>query len=312
MRKEGGMNRTSEGNNQVMSNTRVWLLAARPRTLPAAAAPVIVGTAIAFVDGHFRPGPALAALLAAVLLQIGANIANDVFDYFKGADPTHRLGPIRVTSAGLLTPAQSLRGMWIIFGLAAILGLYLALIAGWPVVAIGVAAILAAIAYTGGPFPFGYYGLGDFFVFLFFGFAAVTGSYYVQALTVSPLSLWAALPMGFLVTSILVVNNLRDISTDREVGKKTLAVRFGQKGARLEFVVCLVGAYLIPVIIMAVGEAGFPLAFVWLSLPMATGLIRFVYREEGRPLNEALAGAGRLTLVYGILFGLGVILSMYV
>ncbi len=163
---------------------QIWLMASRPRTLPAAAAPVIAGSAAAFSTGHFDLLPALAALFGALLLQIGANYANDVFDYHKGADTAGRVGPVRVTSAGLLTPGQVKAGMWVVFGLAVLCGLYLAIHAGWPVIAIGALSILGAIAYTGGPYPLGYHGLGELAVFLFFGLAAVCGTYYVQSLRI--------------------------------------------------------------------------------------------------------------------------------
>src|SRR5512133_3920193 len=202
---------------------QVWTMASRPRTLPAAAAPVIAASAAAFASGHFDPLPALAALLGALLLQIGANFANDVFDYQKGADTAERMGPLRVTAAGLLSPRQVKAGMWVVFGLAALCGLYLALHAGWVVVIIGLLSIVTAIAYTGGPYPLGYHGLGEVAVFLFFGLAAVCGTYYVQALRLDPVAVWTAIPMGLLIVAILVVNNLRDVDTDRATGKMTLA-----------------------------------------------------------------------------------------
>lgn len=288
---------------------QIWLLAARPRTLPAAAAPVVAGSAVALAAGHFSPGPALAALLAALLLQIGANLANDVFDFHRGADTAERLGPLRVTQAGLLAPRQVLAGMWLTFGLATLLGLYLAVLAGWPVVLIGVSAILAAVAYTGGPFPFGYYGLGDLFVFIFFGPVATAGTYYVQAGSVSPLALWASLPMGFLITAILVVNNLRDIATDRAAGKRTLAVRLGANGARIEYLACLAGAYLTPPLILLLGLAPYGVLLAWLSLPLGISLVRTLYRVSGRPLNRALAGTGQLALIYALLFAVGLLLT---
>lgn len=290
---------------------QVWMLAARPKTLPAAAAPVIVGSAMAFIDGAFRWGPALAALLAALLLQVGANFANDLFDYQRGADAGERLGPMRVTQSGLLTPAQVRNGMWVVFGLAALLGLYLALIAGWPVVVMGLASIAAAVAYTGGPFPFGYYGLGDLFVFLFFGVVAVMGTYFVQARAWSTLALWSSIPMGCLITAILVVNNLRDIQSDRMAGKHTLAVRLGPKDTRIEFLVCLVGAYMVPPLLWLMGEMTAWIMLTWLSLPLAYSLTRFVWRHEGRLLNQALAGTGRLTLIYALLYALGSILPLF-
>jgi 1,4-dihydroxy-2-naphthoate octaprenyltransferase len=292
-----------------LSPIQVWLLAIRPKTLPAAAASVIVGAAAAFSDGAFRWGPALACLLAALLLQIGANLANDVFDYRRGADTHDRLGPVRVTQAGLLAPRTVLLGTWAVFGLSAMLGLYLFLEAGWPVLLIGIASIAAAVAYTGGPLPFGYLGLGDAVVFIFFGPVAVCGTYYVQAGWVSPLAIWAALPMGFLITAILVVNNLRDIATDRAAGKMTLAVHLGAAGTRWEYVLCLAAAYLVPLHMARAGFSWWPLLSL-VSLPLAVSQIRLVRSQVGRPLNRALAGTGLLALVYALLFSIGLVLSV--
>lgn len=288
---------------------KVWLLAARPRTLPAAAAPVLVGAALALAAGKFQAGPALAALLAALLLQIGANLANDVFDYYRGADAVNRLGPTRATQAGWLTPQQVLRGMWLVFGLAAVLGGYLAWVAGWPVIFIGLACILAALAYTGGPLPYGYYGLGDLFVFLFFGPVATMGTYLVQTGEISPAALWASLPMGFLITDILVVNNLRDLENDRRVGKQTLAVRLGEGGTRWQYLLLLAAAYLTPVLVALTGAGSYGWLMSWLSVPLAWRWLRFVGRAQGRELNRALAGTGQLTLVYALCLGLGIIIG---
>lgn len=288
---------------------RSWWLAARPKTLPAAAAPVIVGSALAFYDSKFRFGPALAALLAALLLQIGANYANDVFDFHRGADTHERMGPLRVTQAGLLSPSKVLVGMWLVFGFAAALGIYLAVLAGWPVILIGALSILAAVAYTGGPFPIGYFGLGEVFVFLFFGMAAVAGTYYVQAIQVTPLALWAAVPMGLLSSAILDVNNLRDIRTDRAAGKHTLAARHGPGWARVEYLLLLGGAYLIPVLLWLLNLASPWVLLSWGSLVLVPGLVHMVYNETGRALNATLAGTGRLELVYGLLLSLGFVIG---
>jgi 1,4-dihydroxy-2-naphthoate octaprenyltransferase len=289
----------------VKSKIEVWKLAARPKTLPAAVAPVIVGIAVAWNAGGFAPGPALACVLAALLLQIGANIANDYFDYFKGADAGERLGPLRVTQAGLATPAEVRAAMIVVFGLAALVGLYLAWAGGWAVIIIGLASIVAAVAYTGGPFPFGYYGLGDVFAFLFFGPVAVCGTVYVQMQSVPALAVWLSLPIGFLVAAILVVNNLRDIESDRKVGKRTLAVRLGAKATQWEYVLLLVAAYLIPLILLPMN--GPWLLLSWGSLLLVPGLLRTIFTQVGRPLNAALAGTGRLTLVYGVLLAAGVV-----
>jgi 1,4-dihydroxy-2-naphthoate octaprenyltransferase len=286
-------------------------MAARPRTLPAAAAPVVAGSALAFYDGVFQPGPALAALAGALLLQIGANLANDVFDFQKGADTHARLGPLRVTQAGLLPARQVLAGMWVVFAASVVIGLYLAWVGGWLVVIIGLASILAAILYTGGPLPFGYYGLGDLFVFVFFGLAAVCGTYYVQAGTVSTLAWWTAAAMGLLATAIIVVNNLRDVDTDREAGKRTLAVRLGAQGARGEYLLLVAGAYLAPVLIWLTGIGPAGVLLTWVSLPRAAHWVRAVFTLRGRPLNAALAGTGQQELLNAVLYAARLWLSRW-
>lgn len=267
----------------------------------------MVGSAAAWYLDAFAWGPALAALLGALLIQIGTNLANDVFDFQKGADTRDRLGPVRVTSAGLLTPQQVLAGMWVTFGLAVLIGLYLTWVGGWPIVVIGLASIIAGIAYTGGPFPLGYNGLGDVFVFVFFGMIAVCGTYYVQAGNVSALAWWAAIPMGLLATAIIVVNNLRDVDTDRAAGKKTLAVRLGRHGARIEYALLFALAYLAPVAMWWLGVAPAGVLLTWISLPRAVLLARMVFALEGRPLNAALGGTGQLELLYALFFSVGLI-----
>jgi 1,4-dihydroxy-2-naphthoate octaprenyltransferase len=291
------------------SRVRVWMMAARVRTLPAAAAPVVVGTGSAIGAGHFAFFPALAALVGALLLQIGANFANDLFDFLHGADTAARVGPVRVTQAGLLTPRQVRAGMWAVFAAAALIGVYLIAVGGWPVVLIGLGAILAAIAYTGGPFPLGYHGLGEIFVFLFFGLAAVGGTYYVQAGAMRAAAWWAAVPMGLLAVAIIVVNNLRDIVTDRAAGKQTLAVRFGERGTRAEYVAFVAVAYLVPVAMWATRTASAWALLALLSLPLVPALLRRLHGEHGRALNGVLAGTARLELVYGLLFALGLALG---
>lgn len=289
---------------------QVWMLAARPKTLPAAAAPVILGTAMALAADKFSWGPALAALMGALLLQIGANLANDVFDFHRGADTEKRLGPLRVTQAGLLAPRQVMTGMWVVFGMAALLGIYLTWIAGWVVVLIGVLSIAAAIAYTGGPFPLGYYGLGEIAVFIFFGLVAVCGTFFVQAGQLSLAVVLAAIPMGMISSAILAVNNLRDIETDRAAGKHTLAARFGLVWARREFLLCLIIAYLVPPSMVLWGQASWYVLFVWISLPLAYRLVWQVWHERGRALNQVLAGTGQLELIYALLFGSSMLIKL--
>lgn len=283
-------------------------MAIRPRTLPAAASGVLMGSALAWVDGSFQLAPALAALCVALLLQIGSNVANDVYDFERGTDTSERQGPLRVTQAGLLTPAQVKRGMWIIFGLAAAFGLYLAWLRGWVVGAIGLAAIISAIAYTGGPFPLGYYGLGDIFVFIFFGVAAVVGTYFVQTGSVSAAAWWMSVPVGLIITAILVVNNLRDIENDKKAGKHTLAVRLGERGARIEYLLCMVGAYLVMPLAALLGIVPWLSLLTWLSIPLALKSTRAVFTQRGRPLNAALAGTGQTALVFSLLFWAGLAL----
>lgn len=291
-----------------VSPARAWLLAARPRTLPAAIAPVIVGTALAVRDDRFAPGPALAAILVALLLQIGANFANDVFDFRRGADTAERLGPTRVTQGGLIAPDRVLAATIGVVILAALVGFYLVLRGGWPILALGLAAIVATFAYTGGPFPLGYNGLGEVFVLIFFGFVAVAGTYYVQALQLPPLALAAAIPVGALVTNILVVNNLRDLDTDRKAGKRTLAVRLGREATRAEYLLLVAVAYAAPPLLWLNGALSPWALLPLLTLPLAARLIQQTRQETGRALNRTLAGSAQLELLFSILFALGIVL----
>jgi 1,4-dihydroxy-2-naphthoate octaprenyltransferase len=281
-------------------------VAARPRTLPVAVAPVVVGTAIAAAEGGARALPALAALLGALLLQLGSNFANDLFDFEKGADADDRIGPPRASQLGLLTPRQMRLGIATVMGAAVVVGLYLTWLGGWPIVVVGGLSIAAALAYTGGPWPFGYKGLGDLAVFVFFGVVAVVGTYYVQTLAVSSAAMLASVSVGALATAILVVNNVRDIDSDRRAGKRTLAVRLGRTGARAEYVALLVLAYaLLPLHWAADGRSALVLLPL-LSLPLAFKWMRTVCSEvQGPPLNQALAGTAQLTLVFSLLLAAG-------
>jgi 1,4-dihydroxy-2-naphthoate octaprenyltransferase len=294
---------------QETSPARAWLLAIRPKTLPAAVAPILVGTALAWADGLFSPLPALAALAAALLIQIGTNLSNDYFDCVKGADANGRKGPTRVAQCGLIA-LRSLRiGTVFTFLLAIVVGLYLVLVGGWPILILGLASLASALAYTGGPFPIGYHGLGDLFVFLFFGLAAVCGTYFVQAFGLTALVVLASIPVGALTTAILVVNNLRDIDTDRSVGKRTLAVLIGPRATRLEYLLLLALAYLMPLVLWLAGWASPWVLLPWLTLPLAASLVRTVSQtSEGPPLNRALAGTASLDLLFSILFALGLAL----
>ncbi len=283
-----------------------WLLAARLRTLPVAAAPVAVGTALAIADGRARALPASAALLGALLIQIGANFANDVFDFERGADTHARIGPPRAAQLGLLTPREMKVGTAAAFGCAALVGVYLVAVGGWPIALIGALSIAAGLAYTGGPFAFGYRGLGEVAVFAFFGIAAVCGTYFVQALTLPPLAVAAALPIGAFATAVLVVNNLRDVDTDRSAGKRTLAVRFGPRAARFEYAALLGFAYAMLPVLWLAGASGFALLLPLATLPFAVRLVRTVSTaSDGPTLNAALARTAALEVAFAALLAAG-------
>lgn len=286
-----------------------WVLAARPKTLSAASVPVLVGSACAYSLGGFRLGPALAALGGALLLQIGANFANDVYDYEKGADTAERLGPTRAVQAGLLSPGAMKRGMILVFVLALLVGCYLTAVAGPVILAIGITSILSAIAYTGGPYPLGYNGLGDVFVFVYFGLVAVCGTVFVQVGQVPPLAVWCSIPVGALATAILVVNNLRDHEQDARVGKRTLAVRWGARAVIYEYGVLLALAYAVPLFLATSSAGGRFVLLPLLTLPLGRKLMRAVATERGRELNARLAGTAKLLLLFGLLFTLGIALD---
>jgi 1,4-dihydroxy-2-naphthoate octaprenyltransferase len=291
-----------------VSARSAWWLAIRPATLTASAAPVFVGTGAAWADGVFAPGPAIAALVGASLLQIGANFANDVFDFERGADNEDRLGPQRATQQGWISAPQMKRAMWLAFAGALLTGIYLTAVAGWPVMALGLLSIAAAYLYTGGPKPYGYLGLGDLSVFVFFGFGAVAGTYFVQAQDVSRLVLWAAVPIGALATAILVVNNLRDIETDKRAGKLTLAVRLGDGATRSYYLALLVVAYFVPLYLWWRGLDDAWVMMPWVSLPLALRLASRMRHERGLALNGCLVQTARLEVVFGLLFALGLAL----
>jgi 1,4-dihydroxy-2-naphthoate octaprenyltransferase len=286
----------------------VWVHAARPRTLVAAVVPVLVGTALAFADGRGRIAPALAALLGAVWIQIGTNLANDYFDAHKGAD-AERVGPVRVTQAGWVTPRAMRAAIALAFGLALLCGTYLMVVGGWPVVAIGLLSIAAGIAYTGGPYPLGYHGFGDLFVLVFFGIVAVAGTYYVQALRVTPLAVGLGFPVGFLSVAILAVNNLRDAETDRRAGKRTLVARFGRRFGESEVFFLLIGAFGLPVVLVATGRLGTGALLCLLAAPLAWKLLRRIHaRPDAAGWIAALGASARLLLIFGLFLSIGILL----
>lgn len=287
-----------------------WVLAARPATLPAAAAPVLVGSALAARDDVFRWVAFAVILFAALALQIGVNFANDLADAQRGADTEHRIGPARAVATGLLSPAQMKRGIAVAFGLAALGGLYLIYLGGWVILAIGVVSIVAALGYTNGPIPYGYYGLGEVFVFVFFGLAATVGTRFVYDRS-APADAWVAgVVMGSLAAAILVANNVRDVDTDRAAGKRTLAVILGRQGGRWLYAFTIVTAFavLIAGIVSRVLPTGMLLALA--AVVVALPLIRTIFSETaGPPLISVLKGTARLQFLVAALMAVGALLT---
>jgi 1,4-dihydroxy-2-naphthoate octaprenyltransferase len=293
-----------------VSALRLWLVAARPRTLPAAVAPVLVGTALAGTEGTFKPVRFVCALIGSIFIQIGTNLANDYSDARRGADTEDRLGPVRVTAGGLMPPRQVLVGTYVAFGVAVVAGAYLVAVAGWQLLLVGIASIAAGVLYTGGPKPYGYEGLGELFVFLFFGVVAVVGSYFVQVEKLEWEAFALSIPIGLLASAILVVNNVRDVDTDRRAGKRTLAVKLGRPGARKLFAVMLLLTYVAPIAIWAAGGLSAWILLSLLTIPLALRLMRVVgTRTDGPALNGALAATGQLLALFSILLAAGVLAS---
>lgn len=293
---------------------RTWWLAIRPRTLPAAVGPVLVGLGAALAVGApFRADRALACLAVALLLQVAANLANDLSDFHRGADTDARTGPLRVAAAGLVAPRDLQVAIALVLVAAGLAGLYLVAVGGIVLLAAGGLAMVAALAYTGGPWPYGYRGLGEIFVFVFFGVVAVVGTAYLQALRVDPLFWWASVPMGALITAILVVNNLRDIPTDRAADKRTLAVTFGEGFAKAEYVVLLAAAFSVPVLLVVFALAGpsvlLALAAFVTGWRPARRIVTFGAGDDRRSLNPVLGDTARLSLAYGTLFAIGLALG---
>jgi 1,4-dihydroxy-2-naphthoate octaprenyltransferase len=285
-------------------------MAARVRTLPAAIAPVLVGTSLALGADHFHPLAFVAALLGAVFIQVGTNLSNDYSDARRGADTEDRLGPVRVTAGGLVPPSQVLIATYVTFGVAVACGVYLIVVAGWELLAVGAASILAGVLYTGGPRPYGYEGLGEVFVFLFFGIVAVAGSYFVQVQQLPWEAFVCAVPVGLLASAILVVNNVRDLETDRRAGKRTLAVRLGRERTRLLYTAMIAGAFITAPLPWALGSMTAWLFLSWLAIPLAAGVVRVVRtRTDGPALNGALAKTGATQLVFCLLFSAGILAS---
>jgi len=292
------------------SAVRIWLMAARPRTLPTGAAPVLVGTALARTGGEFHALRFVAALLGALLIQVGANLSNDYSDARRGADTEDRLGPVRVTAGGLVPPRQVLVATYVAFGFAVLCGVYLVATAGWELLLIGIASILAGVLYTGGPRPYGYEGLGEVFVFLFFGVAAVAGSYYVQVEQWDWEAFALAVPVGLLAAAVLIVNNVRDMETDRRAGKKTLAVRLGRDRTRVFYAVVVLGAFATVLIPWIAGSLDAWVLLSWLVLPIGLRLVKTIREHtDGPTLNRALAGTAMMELLFCVLLAAGILAS---
>jgi len=291
---------------------RIWLNAARPRTLPAAIAPVLVGTAAAVFVADKLPSWSLfvAALVASILIQIGTNLANDYSDARRGADSADRLGPVRVTSAGLITPQRVLTATWIAFGLAALLGIYIASQSDWIILAVGAVSIAAGFLYTGGPKPYGYAGLGEIFVFVFFGLVAVNGSYFIQLEELAWLPFGLSVAVGLLSTAILVVNNVRDIDSDRRADKNTLAVRIGREKTRRLYVFLMLGAFFVLGLTIVLNDGPWLALLGLAGIPMARGPIATVTgRTDGPSLNQALAATGAVLGSTSVLTAIGLVLG---
>jgi len=291
------------------TNYQNWILAARPKTLPASIAPVMIGTAMAYGDGIHHFPTALLCLLCAMLIQIGTNLANDYFDFKKGADTRERKGPTRVTQAGLIAPGHVLAATILTFALAGLLSWILVQRGGTPILIIAVLSIISGFLYTAGPKPLGYIGLGDIFVFIFFGLVAVSGTYYVQSYEINLAVLLAGFGPGLLSTAILAVNNLRDIDSDKKSGKRTLAVRFGRSFAQMEYALCVIWATLIPILIyLYIYDHIFILLASFTSLLAIHGIRTVFTKEDGPSLNHTLAFTGKILMIYSVLFSIGWIL----
>ena len=292
------------------ASLRIWLMAARPRTLPAAVAPVLVGTSLAGAASTFKPLAFVATLVGAVAIQVGTNLSNDYSDARRGADTEDRLGPVRVTAGGLVPPRQVLIATYVSFGVAVLVGVYLIAIAGPVLLAVGAASILAGVLYTGGPRPYGYEGLGELFVFAFFGVVAVSGSYFVQRERLDWEAFALAVPVGLLAAAILLVNNIRDLETDRRAGKRTLAVRLGRERARRLYALMVYGAFLAAPLPWFFGSLSPWLLLALLAAPLAVPIVRVVaQRSDGPSLNRALARTGLLQMGFCLLLAAGVLLS---
>lgn len=297
-------------NRDIKNYTKIesWFLAARPKTLLAAVVPVMVGSSLAIYSGYFFLSYSIVALLCSVLIQIGTNYTNDLYDYLKGSDTKERKGPLRMLSAGLISVNEMKLGILIVFLITFLSGLYLVYTAGWIVLVIGIISIIAGLAYTAGPFPLAYNGLGDVFVFLFFGIVGTIGTYYLHHQEFTLLSFLVSLPVGAVITNILIVNNFRDIEEDRSAGKITLAVIFGNTFSKIEFNLLLLISFVIPLLLFIYYNFSYWIFLPYLSLPVAILLIKMLNEYKGTELNKTLELTAKFSALYGLLFSIGIIL----
>lgn len=293
---------------QQLSTFQIWMAAARPKTLAAAIVPVAVGSAMAYRAGSFKVSASVIALLVALLIQIGTNFTNDLYDFLKGADTKKRLGPLRVMNAGLVSEPQMRGGIYIVFGLAFLLGMILVVQTSWWLLAVGIFSIISGLAYTAGPYPLAYNGLGDIFVFIFFGLVATAGTFYVNAETVTIASLISSVPVGLLITNILVVNNYRDADQDKIAGKRTTAVIFGKGFAKFQYITSLLLAFAVPVWIYSKGYSDYGMMLVFLLLIPALFLVKGFLTRHGAELNKTLENTAKFTAAYGLTYSIGFLL----
>lgn len=290
-----------------ISKIQSWILASRPRTLPAAIVPVMVGSALAMHDGKFQIVYSIVALLCSALIQIGTNFTNDLYDYLKGADNKNRKGPLRVMISGLISKKEMTFGIILVFSTAFLLGLYLVYSTSWIILIVGVVSIIAGLAYTAGPFPLAYNGLGDLFVFLFFGLVGTSGTYFLHHQKITAEVLIAAIPVGALITNILVVNNYRDIEEDKQAGKNTLAVKLGKIFSLYQYIILNALSFIVPLIFFIFYNYHFLVLLPFLTLPLIFNLIKMLSTESSTGLNKTLELTAKESALFGLLFSIGLI-----
>jgi 1,4-dihydroxy-2-naphthoate octaprenyltransferase len=291
-----------------ISKFQSWILASRPRTLPAALVPVMVGSALAIYQGIFFPAYSIIALLCSILIQIGTNFTNDLYDHLKGSDTKERKGPLRVLASGLISVKEMQWGIFLVFFTAFLLGLYLVYSVGLVILWIGILSIIAGLAYTAGPFPLAYNGLGDLFVFIFFGIVGTVGTYYLHAQQFTTLAFLISLPVGALITNILIVNNYRDIEEDKTAGKNTLAVLLGREFSRYEYVFFILISFFIPFLLHFKYDFNIWIFLPYITLPIAITLVKMIYALTGTQLNKTLELSAKFSAIYGLLLSIGIVL----